>query len=62
MIEVTGRVGRRRGKLLSDGLAETRVTLENETGKAGSHTVKKWLWESLWTCSKADYRVIIVVK
>jgi len=48
-IEVTGRLGRRRRKLLDD-LKERRV-LSFEGGSSGSHYVDS----SLWTCRKTDY-------
>ena len=45
MMEVMGRIGRRRKQLLYD-LEETRVTLEIETGSTRSHSLKNWLWEN----------------
>jgi hypothetical protein len=45
-IEVTGRQGRRRRKLL-DGLKERR-------GSSGSHYVESSLWKRPWTCRKTD--------
>jgi hypothetical protein len=56
MREVLGRVGRRRKQLLDD-LSETRVTQEIDRVSTRWHSVKRWLWERVWTCSKADYRV-----
>jgi len=44
-IEVTGRRGRRRRKLLDD-LKEMR---------GYSHLKENWLWKRLWTCRKTDY-------
>jgi hypothetical protein len=48
-IEVTGRRGRRRRKLLDD-LKERRgySHLKEET-------LESWLWKRLWTCRKTDY-------
>ena len=50
-IEVTGRQGRRRRKLLDD-LKERRGF---EGGSSGSHYVDSSLWKRLWTCRKTDY-------
>jgi hypothetical protein len=50
-IEVTGRQGRRRRKLLDD-LKERIVSFEVES--SGSQYVKSSLWKRLWTCRKAD--------
>jgi len=50
---VTGRRGRRRGKLLDD-LKERRILLF-EGGSSGSHYVESSLWKRLWTCRKTDY-------
>jgi len=52
-IEVTGRRGRRRRKLLDD-LKEMRG-YSFEGGSSGSHYVESSLWKRLWTCRKADY-------
>ena len=53
-IEVTGRQGRRRRKLLDD-LKERRGILSFERGSSGSHYVESSLWKRLWTCRKTDY-------
>jgi hypothetical protein len=50
-IEVTGRQGRRRRKLLDD-LKERRG---NEGGSSGSHYVESSLGKRLWICRKTDY-------
>jgi hypothetical protein len=52
-IEVTGRQGRRRRKLLGD-FKERRI-LSFEGGSSGSHYVESSLWKRLWTCRKTDY-------
>jgi hypothetical protein len=52
-IEVTGRGGKRRRKLL-DGLKERRG-YSFEGGSSGSHCVESSLWKRLWTCRKTDY-------
>jgi hypothetical protein len=51
-IEVIGRRGRRRKKLLDD-LKERRLSFES--GSSGSHYVESSLWKRLWTCRKRDY-------
>ena len=51
-IEVTGRQGRRRRKLLDD-LKERRI-LSFEGGSSGLHYVESSLWKRLWTCRKTD--------
>ena len=53
-IEVTGRRGRKRRKLLDD-LEERRGILTVEGGSCRSHCVESWLWERLWTYRKTDY-------
>ena len=53
-IEVTGRRGRRRKKLL-DYLKERRGLLSFEGGSSRSHYVESSLWKRLWTCRKTDY-------
>jgi hypothetical protein len=52
-IEVTGRQGRRRRKLL-DTLrkGEDTLILSFEGGSSGSHYVESSLWKRLWTCRK----------
>jgi hypothetical protein len=52
-IDVTGRRGRRRRKLLDD-LKEKRK-LSFEGGSSRSHYVESSLWKMLWTCRKTDY-------
>ena len=47
-IEVTGRQGRRRRKLLDD-------LKERERESSGSQYVGSSLWKRLWTCRKRDY-------
>jgi len=51
-LEVTGRRGRRRRKLLDD-LKERILSFEG--GSSRSHYVESWLWKGLWTCLKTDY-------
>jgi hypothetical protein len=47
-IEVTGRRGRRRRKLLND--------LKERRGESsGLHYVERLLWKRFWTCRKTDY-------
>jgi hypothetical protein len=53
-IEVTGRRGRWRWKLLDD-LKEKERILTFEGGSSGLHYVESWLWKRLWTCRKTDY-------
>ena len=50
-LEVTGRRGRRRRKLLDD-LKERILSFEG--GSSRSHYVESWLWKGLWTCLKTD--------
>ena len=52
-IEVTGRQGRRRRKLLDD-LKERRGYSHLKEGSSGSHYVDSSLWKRLWTCRKPD--------
>jgi len=52
-IDVTGRRGRRHGKLLDD-LKEKRI-LSFEGGISRSHYVERSLWKRLWACRKTDY-------
>ena len=52
-IEVTGRQGRRRRKLLDD--LKERRGYSFEGGSSGSHYVESSLWKRLWTCRKTDY-------
>ena len=51
-IEVTGRQGKRRRKLLDD-LKEKILSFEG--GSFGSDYVESSLWKRLWTCRKTDY-------
>jgi hypothetical protein len=53
-IEVTGRQGRRRRKLL-DELKERILSFER--GSCGSHYVESSLWKRLWTCRKTDCKM-----
>jgi hypothetical protein len=55
-IEVTGRQGRRRRKLLDD-LKERRgyCHLEEEALDRTTRYVESSLWKRLWTCRKTDY-------
>jgi hypothetical protein len=55
-IEVAGRQGRRRRKLLDD-LKERRGywILSFEGGSSGSHYVESSLWKGLWSCRKTDF-------
>jgi hypothetical protein len=57
-IEVTGRLGRRRRKLLDD-LKETILSFER--GSSGSHYVESSRWKRLWTCRKTDYKMNIYI-
>jgi hypothetical protein len=52
-IEVTGRQGRRRRKLLDD-LKNRRGYSHVEGGSSGSHYVESLLWRWLWTCRRTD--------
>jgi len=54
-IEVTGRQGRRRRKLLDDLKERSEWILSFERGSSGSHYVESSLWKRLWTCRKTDY-------
>jgi hypothetical protein len=49
VIEVTGRQGRRRRKLLKERI------LSFAGGSSGLHYVESLLWKRLWTCHKTDY-------
>jgi len=53
-IEVTGRQGRRRRKLLDNLKGKERI-LSFEGGSSESHYVQSSLWKRLWTCRKTDY-------
>ena len=53
-IEVKGRRGRRRMRLLDD-LKEKKRILSFERGSSGSHYVDSSLWNRLWTCRNTDY-------
>ena len=53
-IEVTGRRGRKRRKLLDD-LKERRGILTVEGGSSRSHYVESSIWKRLWTCRKTAY-------
>ena len=53
VIEVTGRRGTRRRKLL-DELDEERI-LSFEGGSCRSHYVESSFWKRFWTCRKIDY-------
>jgi hypothetical protein len=55
-IDVTGRQGRRRRKLLDD-LKERRGYTSFERGSSGSHYAESSLWKMLWTCRKTDYQI-----
>jgi hypothetical protein len=52
-IEVTGRRGRRRRKLLNDLYGKERI-LTSEGGSSKLHYVESWPWKSLWTCRETD--------
>jgi hypothetical protein len=52
-LEVTGRRGRRRKKLLDD--LKERRGYSFEGGSSRSHYVESSLWKRIWTCRKADY-------
>ena len=52
-IEVTGRRGRRRRKLLDD--LKERKGYSFEGGSSRSHYVESSLWKRLWTCRRTDY-------
>ena len=51
-IDVTGRRGRKRTKLLDD-LKEIILTFEG--GSSRSHYVESSIWKRLWTCRKTYY-------
>ena len=51
-IEVTGRRGRKRRKLL-DGLRKGEDTFEG--GSSRSHYGESSIWKRLWACRKTDY-------
>jgi len=51
-IEVTGRRGRRRRKLLGD-LKGKEMILSFEGGSSRSHYVESWRWKRLWMCRKS---------
>jgi hypothetical protein len=53
-IEVTGRRGSRRRKLLDD-LKENREYSKSEGGSSRSHYVASWLWKRLWTCREKEH-------
>jgi hypothetical protein len=53
-IEVTGRQGGRRRKLLDD-LKEKERILAFEEESSGSHCIESLLWKRLLTCRKTDY-------
>jgi len=53
-IEVRGRRGRRRRKLLDD-LKERTGYSHLKGGGSESHYVESPLWRRLWTCRKTDY-------
>ena len=55
-IEVRGRQGRRRRKLLDD-LKERRgySHLKEKDLDRATHYVESQLWKRLWTCRKTDY-------
>jgi hypothetical protein len=53
-IEVTGRRGRRRRKLLDD-LKEMRGYSYLKEKALDRSNVKRLLWKRLWTCRKTDY-------
>jgi hypothetical protein len=52
-IEVTGRRGRRRRRLL-DELKEREGILTSEGGSSRLHYVESSLWKKLWTCRQTD--------
>jgi hypothetical protein len=52
-IEVTGRQGRRRRKLLDD--LKERRGYSHLKEEALDRTVESCLWKRLWTCRKTDY-------
>jgi hypothetical protein len=51
-IEVTGRRGRRRRKLLDD--VKERRGYSDLKEEALDRTVESWLWKRLWTCRETD--------
>ena len=55
-IEVTGRRGRRREKLLN-GLKGKERILETGRRSGRSHCLENSLWKRLWPCRKADSRI-----
>jgi ribosomal 50S subunit-associated protein YjgA (DUF615 family) len=54
-MEVTGRRGRRRRKLLDDLKEGRKGILTSEGGSSGSHYVESSIWKRLWTCRETDY-------
>jgi hypothetical protein len=59
-IEVIGRRGRRRRKLLDNlqerkGYSHLKEELSFEGGSSRSHYVESSLWKRFWTCRKTDY-------
>ena len=53
-IEVTGRRGRRRKKLLDDLKGQERI-LPFEGGSSRSHYMEASFWRRLWTCRQTEY-------
>jgi hypothetical protein len=51
---VTGRLGRRRRKVLDD-LKERGRILSSEWGSSRSLYVESSLWKRLWTCHETNY-------
>jgi hypothetical protein len=54
-MEVTGRRGRRRRKLLIDDLKERRGYSHLKEGSSILHYVESSLWKRLWTCRETNY-------
>jgi hypothetical protein len=53
-MEVTGRRGRRRRKLIDD-FKERRGYSHLKEGSSRLHYVESSLWKRLWTCRETDY-------
>ena len=58
-MEVTGRRGKIRKQPL-DGLKKRGGYSKLKRGSTRSHPVENWLWKRLWTCPKADCRIVMV--
>ena len=59
-IVVAGRRGRRRKQILDDVKGKNMV-LDIERGSTRSQSVENSFWKRLWTCRKADYRMMMMM-